>query len=122
MVSLRSSNGFRQLVLDHLEPLDVTARSMFGGTGLYAEGVFFGIIALDTLYLKVDDTNRPLFEAEGMQPFMPYPGRPVTMGYYAVPLGVLESAPELVRWARLSIAVALRTPKRDRREARRKRR
>ncbi len=108
MASLRSSEGFRQFVLDQLEPLNVTPRSMFGGTGLYAEGVFFGIIAMDTLYLKVDDTNRPMFEREGMQPFKPYAGRPVAMKYYAVPLGVVESAPELVRWARLSISVALK--------------
>lgn len=108
MKSLRSSEGFRQFVLDQLEPLDVTAKSMFGGTGLYGQGVFFGIIALDTLYLKVDDTNRPMFEREGMQPFKPYAHRPVTMRYYAVPVAVLESAPELERWARMSIAVAIR--------------
>jgi DNA transformation protein len=106
--SLRSSEGFRQFVLDQLESLDVTARSMFGGTGLYAEGVFFGLIALDTLYLKVDDTNRPLFEREGMEPFKPYENRPVTMMYYAVPVGVLESAPELLRWARMSVEAASR--------------
>lgn len=106
--SLRSSEGFRQFVLDQLEPLDVTAKSMFGGTGLYGDGVFFGIIALDTLYLKVDDTNRPMFEREGMQPFQPYAGRPMTMMYYAVPVAVLESAPEIERWARLSVGVALR--------------
>ena len=104
--SLRSSDGFRQFVLDQLDPLNVTARSMFGGTGLYAEGVFFGIIALDRLYLKVDDTNRRMFEIEGMEPFKPYAHRSGTMQYYETPLAVLESAPELERWARLSIAVA----------------
>jgi DNA transformation protein len=104
--SLRSSDGFRQFVLDQLEPLDVTAKSMFGGTGLYARGVFFGIIAMDALYLRVDDSNRRQFEREGMKPFKPYPNRPVTMKYYEVPLSILESAPELVEWARTAIAVA----------------
>ena len=121
MASLRSSEVFRQFVLDQLDELDVTPRSMFGGTGLYAEGVFFGIIAMDTLYLKVDDTNRPMFEREGMQPFKPYASRPGTMMYYAVPLAVLESAPELVRWARRSISVAVtpagRAPARERQRA-----
>jgi len=106
--SLRSSEGFRQFVLDQLERLDVAPKSMFGGTGLYADGVFFGIIAMDTLYLKVDDSSRVLFEREGMKPFKPYPGRPRTMKYYEVPLAVLESAPELERWARRAIAVAQR--------------
>lgn len=121
MASLRSSEGFRQFVLDQLDELNVTARPMFGGTGLYADGVFFGIVAIDTLYLKVDDTNRPMFEREGMQPFKPYAGRPGTMMYYAVPLAVLESAPEVVRWARQSISVALtsagRAPVRERQRA-----
>ena len=108
MASLRSSDGFRQFVLDQLEALDVTPKSMFGGTGLYAQGVFFGIIAADTLYLKVDDTNRPMFERQGMEPFRPYEHRSGTMRYYAVPVGVLESALELGRWARLSVGVASR--------------
>ncbi|HJR61917.1 MAG TPA: TfoX/Sxy family protein [Vicinamibacterales bacterium] len=85
---------------------------MFGGVGLYSEDLFFGIIASDVLYLKVDDTNREMFEQAGMKPFMPYPGRPGTMKYYAVPLAVLESAQELERWARASIAVARRAAKR----------
>ena len=106
MRSLRSSVGFRTFVLDQLEPLNVTPRSMFGGTGLYAGGVFFGIIAMDRLYLKVGDSNRSMFERAGSRPFKPYPGRPLTMRYYEVPVTVLESAPELERWARRSVIVA----------------
>ena len=74
--SLRVSDGFRSFVLDQLEPLgSVLPKSMFGGVGLYCDGVFFGLIALDVLYLKVDDTNRPDYEAAGAQPFRPYPER-----------------------------------------------
>jgi DNA transformation protein len=109
--SLRTSDTFRQYVLDQLEPLDVRARSMFGGTGLYSGEDFFGIIAADVLYLKVDDTNRGMFESAGMKPFKPYADRPVTMKYYAVPVAVLENALELERWARASIAVARRSRK-----------
>ena len=108
--SLRSSDAFRQFVLDQLESLDVTPKSMFGGTGLYARGVFFGIIARDALYLKVDDSNRKMFEREGMKPFKPYPRRSVTMKYYEVPVAVLESVPELERWARRSLEVAAKAP------------
>ena len=94
-------------MLDQLETLgEVTPRAMFGGVGLYYRGVFFGIMALDVLYLKVDDTNRPDYIAAGMGPFKPYPHRSGTMQYYAVPLSVLESAPELAEWARRAIAVA----------------
>lgn len=106
---LAVSDGFRAFVLDQLAPLgDVVARSMFGGVGLYSAGVFFGIIAGDVLYLKVDAHNRPDFEAEGMPPFKPYPNRSGTMRYYAVPLGVLESSAELEMWTRKAIQAAKR--------------
>ena len=109
--SLKVSDGFKSFVLDQLEELGgVVARAMFGGVGLYCRGVFFGIIARDVLYLKVDDTNRPDFVRAGMRPFTPYPGRRSgTMQYYAVPIAVLESAMSLAGWARKAVAVAERS-------------
>ena len=98
---MRVSPGFVRFVLDQLQELGgVSARSMFGGTGLYQDDVFFGIIARDVLYLKVDDTNRADFVAAGSRPFQPYPDRAASLRYYAVPLGVLESAADLCAWAR----------------------
>ncbi len=105
--SLASSRAFEAFAIDQLAGIgDVVSRKMFGGVGLYCDGVFFGLIARDELYLKVDDSTRGVFVAEGSKPFKPYADRPVTMQYYAVPLSVLESAPELVRWAQRAIAVA----------------
>ena len=105
--SLTVSASFKSFVLDQLEELGgVTSRSMFGGVGLYHRGVFFGILARDTLYLKVGDSNRADYLRAGMKAFKPYPDRSGTMKYYAVPLDVLESAPELAVWAGKAIAVA----------------
>src|SRR5262245_19621759 len=105
--SLHVSDGFRSFVLDQLAPLgSVVSKAMFGGVGLYCDGAFFGIIARDVLYLKVDSTNRGDYEAAASQPFRPYPDRPGTMTYYAVPPAVLESRDELVKWARKSASVA----------------
>jgi DNA transformation protein len=81
---------------------------MFGGVGLYCDGLFFGIIARDVLYLKVDESNRTDFERAGSRPFKPYPDRSGTMQYYEVPLDVLESAVDLTAWARKSVSVAAR--------------
>jgi DNA transformation protein len=103
------SDGFRAFVLDQFEELgDVTPKAMFGGVGLYHHGLFFGILAGDVLYLKADDRTRAMFERAGSQPFRPYPDRAGTMQYYSVPIGVLESGPELARWARDAVAVASR--------------
>ena len=106
---MRVSAGFRAMVLDHLAEIgDVTPRAMFGGVGLYCDGFFFGIIASDVLYLKVDEGNREDFLRAECAPFQPYGDRPGTMQYYAVPLAVAESPLELSVWARKAVAVARR--------------
>src|ERR1700730_16236697 len=114
---LAVSPGFRSFVLDQLDELGgVAPRSMFGAVGLYRDGRFFGIVAGDVLYLKVDDTTRAAYERAGSKPFNPYPNRTGRMQYYEVPIAVLESPHELAEWARQALAVALRTPaKRERR-------
>jgi DNA transformation protein and related proteins len=105
--SLTVSAAFKSFVLDQLEELgDVTPRSMFGGVGLYHRGVFFGILARDTLYLKVGDSNRADYKRARMKAFRPYPNRSGTMKYYAVPLEILESPTDLAVWAGKAIAVA----------------
>ncbi|HEU4890702.1 MAG TPA: TfoX/Sxy family protein [Vicinamibacterales bacterium] len=105
--SLRSSASFERFVMDQLSDLEpVTSRKMFGGVGLFCRDVFFGIIARDELYLKVDDRTRGRYERAGMHPFKPYANRPTTMKYYAVPVGVLESSVELTRWAQDAVAAA----------------
>jgi DNA transformation protein len=108
--SPKVTDAFKSFVLDRLEDLgEVTPRAMFGAIGLYRRGVFFGIVAGDVLYLKVDDVTRPAFERASMAAFKPYPDRPGTMQYYAVPTNVLESATDLVEWARRAVAVAERS-------------
>jgi DNA transformation protein len=107
--SLKVSEAFKSFVLDQLQELDdVTPRSMFGGVGLYHNGVFFGILARDRLYLKVGDANRADYERAGMPAFKPYSHRRGSMRYFEVPVDVLESSPELAVWARKAITVARR--------------
>jgi DNA transformation protein len=104
---MRVSSGFREFVLGQLaEVRDLYAKPMFGGLGLYSGDVFFGIVARDVLYLKVDDTNRAEYEQSGSRPFKPYADRPSTMRYYNVPAAVVEDAADLAQWARRAITVA----------------
>ena len=110
MKSLASSGGFETFVIDQLSELgEVLARKMFGGVGLYCEGLFFALIARDELYLKVDEKTRPFFETAGCTAFRPYVNRPGTMQYYSIPIAVVESAPELVGWARRALDAAARS-------------
>ncbi len=87
---------------------------MFGGWGIYKDAVMFALIAYDTLYLKVDDQNRPAFEAQGLQPFTyAGKGRPIQMSYYEAPSEGFDDPEILCDWARAAFAAALRAkPKR----------
>jgi DNA transformation protein and related proteins len=85
---------------------------MFGGVGIYAGELFFALIADDTLYFKVDDSNRSDFEERGMNPFRPYGEGGETMQYYQVPENLLEDPDELGLWAEKAIDVARRAKKR----------
>jgi TfoX/Sxy family transcriptional regulator of competence genes len=72
--SLKVTDGFKSFALDQLEELgDVVPKAMFGAVGLYHRDLFFGILARDTLYLKVDDRNLADYQRAGMKPFNPYP-------------------------------------------------
>ena len=105
--SMRVSTSFRDFVLDQLADVEgLRARAMFGGVGLYAEDVFFGILAADVLFFKVDDTNRREYEKAGSAAFKPYADKPMTMPYYNVPTAVLEDAEALGKWAARAVAVA----------------
>jgi DNA transformation protein and related proteins len=112
---VRVSDGFRRFALDQLSQAgDVFARNMFGGVGLYAGDVFFGILAGDVLYLKCDDRSRDRFLRAGSRPFTPDPNRPGSTKYYEVPLAVLEDADELGRWVADAVAAAGRSTTRNR--------
>ena len=111
------SPSFRAFVLDQLGRVvpRIRARSMFGGVGIYAGERFFALIADDTLYFKVDDSNRPDFQALGMGPFLPYGDERETMQYYQVPADLLDDPDALRPWAEKSIAVAAAKSKRTKR-------
>jgi len=105
-----TTTGFLEFVLDQLQEMGpVTARSMFGGTGLYFGGIIFGLIASGTLYLKVDEANRGDYEKAGMEPFKPFDDKPYVMSYYEAPPDVLEDSSQLAEWAQKSVEASLRS-------------
>ena len=111
------SREFVDFVLESLEPLGgVSARRMFGGWGIYKDGVMFALIAYDQLYLKVDDGNRAAFEARGLQPFTyTGKGRPIRMSYREAPGEGFDDPDILCDWARAACAAALRARAQQRR-------
>ncbi len=103
------SEEYLDYVVDQLGCIgEVAAKRMFGGVGLYHDGLFFGLIASDLLYFKVDDENRPDYQTAGARPFQPYGDESYSMGYYEVPVDVLEDVDQLKKWARGAVDAAAR--------------
>jgi DNA transformation protein len=87
---------------------------MFGGHGLYSDGVFFGFVLDDVLYLKADAQSRPRFLAARLKPFV-WNKRP-SVNYYRAPAEALESPDAAMSWARDGVAAALRAKARPKRK------
>jgi DNA transformation protein len=111
VTALQTRSAFVDHVVETMRDFGaVTAKAMFGGWGLYHEGLFFALIADETLYLKVDEENRARFEDAGLPPFVyvTKDGDRMSMSYCQAPPEALESPAVMVEWARLGYAAALR--------------
>jgi DNA transformation protein len=98
------SSDYLDFVLEQLAPVGpLASRRMFGGVGLYAQGLFFAVIDDDTLYLKGDEALGLDFEAAGSTRFAPFGMSP--MSYWSAPVEALDEPDLLVEWARRSLAV-----------------
>lgn len=90
-----------------LEPLEPSARAMFGGHGIYSREIFFAIYYGDRLYFRVDEETRQHYLDAGMEPFEPPNARRIR-SYYEVPGEVVASPEALSRWASLARNAAAR--------------
>ena len=98
-------------VLELLEPFgDVSARRMFGGHGLFRDGVMFALEADDVLYFKVDDKTRPEFDKRELTPFeYARNGNSVTLSYRMAPEEAMNNSKVMCRWAKDAFDAAVRT-------------
>lgn len=87
----------------------ITVRRMFGGHGVYHDGIMFALVSDETLYLKADAQNLADFQREGLEPFTyRRRGRLVRLSYHRAPEAILED-PEMARdWARRALEAARR--------------
>jgi DNA transformation protein len=111
---MANDSGFIEHLRELLEPLDgVTIKRMFGGHGVFRHGLMFALVINDTFYFKVDDQNRPAFEARELQPwtYTNKAGKLITMPYYQAPEETLDDSDDMCEWAESAYAVALRAKK-----------
>jgi DNA transformation protein len=101
---------------DHIQELfagfgAVAVRRMFGGAGLYADGVMFGLVSGGEIYLKADAGTVPCFEAEGCGPFEygTRTGSRAIASFRKLPERLYDDPDELADWARQALGAARRS-------------
>ena len=105
------SPAYKLFVADLMAPFgEVCVRAMFGGGGIYHQGVMMGLIADEQIYLKADAENRPEFEALDQPPFIfeRGDGRQIAMSFYLAPDEIFYDPDALIRWADGAFAAARR--------------
>ena len=115
-----ASESFAEFLRDQLAPLGhVTMRRMFGKTGVFCDGLMFGMVANDTLYFRVDDHNKAAFKEAASDPPLNYEkqGRTIDLSFWRAPERLLDDPDELVAWARIAMEAARRIAARRSRSA-----
>ena len=106
-----ASDTFAEFLREQLAPLGrVAMRRMFGKTGVFCEGVMFGMVTDNTLYVRVDDQNRAIFKEAESYPPLNYrkKGSTIDLAFWRVPERLMDEPDELVAWARAALAAARR--------------
>ena len=113
---MKVSNEYLQFIMQKLDPLgNVTSRAMFGGYGVFHDGLMFALIADDTLYFKVNESNRDIYKQSGSKPCQH------GISYWEVPAELLEEDSSLHEWANISIGIAQQLSLKKARRVKRKR-
>jgi DNA transformation protein len=98
---MKQSNFAEYVIHDLLGNIaGISARAMFGGHGLYLDGVIFGIIADDQIFFKTDKITQAKYEALGSKPFTYAVGKTksVSMSYWELPAEIMDDPNELRKW------------------------
>ena len=107
---MKASPEYLDFVLGKLSLIsDIKSRAMFGGYGIFHEGLMFALISEDILYFKVNESNRDIYKRAESRPF------PHGISYWEVPADVLEDNTKLHEWANTSIEIAQEAARKKRR-------
>src|SRR5690349_465885 len=88
----------------------VNVRRMFGGAGVFVDGLMIALISREVIHLKADGETIPEFEREGLSPFTyaTSSGERKLTSYWRMPERLYDDPDELAQWARKAHAVAMR--------------
>jgi len=109
----KSADSFHDFVRElwaDLKPIEI--KRMFGGAGVFRDGLMFAMVIDDALWLKVDDAFKKELKAEGSAPFIwepktgPRVGEKIDLGYWRLPDAALDDPDDAVKWGRKALAIA----------------
>jgi DNA transformation protein len=87
----------------------VSVRRMFGGHGVFTEGLMFALESDGELYLKADDLTIPKLAAENSEPFVyKARGREIALSYWKLPERLYDEPDEFAGFAREAFGAAQR--------------
>lgn len=90
----------------------IEAKRMFGGYGIYHDGLMFALVAGEVLYLKADRKSAESYVELGLQQFeYEKSGKKVRMSYYAAPEDIFDNPKKAKEWADRAYEAALRAKK-----------
>lgn len=111
MADRHRQSAFADFVLEQMAGVSgVGKRAMFGGFGIYRDGLMFALVADEGLYFKANDHLSEDFIALGLLPFAyQSKGKTVTLKYYRAPESVFEDSDQMRHWAEKAYRCALRS-------------
>lgn len=91
---------------------NIQIKRMFGGFGVYHQGLMFALIADDILYLKANEDSKQAFEQRGLTPFeLHRHDKIIKMSYYQAPEEIFDDFEQAAIWANLAYHAALQAKK-----------
>jgi DNA transformation protein len=110
MAISQEQREFSEYIVDLCQSIGpVYSKRMFGGFGIFLDGLMFGLINNNVFYLKVDGESRKEFEELGMLPFSyERQGKIMSLGYLQAPEEALEHNEIMNLWANKAFGAALR--------------
>ena len=109
-MGMADEKEFTAYVVDLMQSIGtVSARRMFGGYGIFLDGLMFALIADGSLYMKADSESRDRFLSSGLEAFTySKKGKQISLSYYQAPLEALEDGEQMKEWANLAFGCALK--------------
>lgn len=113
MAVSNAEKEYARYIVDLMQSIGpVYSKKMFGGYGIFLDGLMFALIANGTLYLKADKETESDFNQRGLEAFSyQKQGKEFKLSYFQAPEESLDNIEEMRDWANKAYDVAIKAAK-----------